>query len=82
MYIHVLHYSHESCSAALCSDPDEIDNGMVTFTGNSIGDMATYTCNSGFGLIRANTTRCIKMPDMNFAAFRPPPPFCMREYTE
>ena len=73
-------YSHESCSAALCPDPVDIDYGMVTSTGNSLGDSATYTCDPGFELIGGATTTCTQ--DINSAVFQPPPPFCRREYTE
>ena len=70
----------KSCTIALCPDPLDIDNGTVTFTGNSVGDTATYTCNSGFGLIGGATTTCTEV-DMNSAAFQPAPPSCRREYT-
>ena len=70
-----------ACSAALCPNPVDIDNGMVTFTGNSVSDTATYTCDSGFELIGSATTTCIEV-DMNSAAFQPVPPSCSREYTD
>ncbi len=68
------------CSAALCDDPGNIDNGMLTFNGTSIGDMATYTCNSGFEVIGKANTTCT-LVDMNSAEFQPAPS-CRREYTE
>ena len=52
---------------------------MVTFTGNSIGDTATYTCNSGFELIGGAVTTCTQV-SMDMAEFQPAPPFCRREY--
>ena len=70
--------SHLSCSVALCSDPAVVDNGTVTFTGNSIGDTATYSCNSGFELDGAVTTTCTAV-DENSAEFSPQPPVCRRE---
>ena len=72
---------HESYSVALCPDPVNIDNGMVTFTGNSVADTATYTCDSGFELIGGDTTTCTQV-DTNSAAFQPALPFCQHEYTE
>ena len=72
--------SHQSCSAALCPDPVGIVNGMVTFTGNSVGDTATYACDPGFELIGPATATCTAV-DANSAAFSPPPPVCRREYT-
>ena len=66
-------------SVALCPDPVDIANGLVTFSGNSIGDIATYTCNSGFELIGGATTTCTQV-DANSAAFQLAPPSCRREY--
>ncbi len=73
------HYSYESSSTAQCDDPANIDNGMVTFTGNSIGDVATYTCDLGFELIGNGTATCA-LVDMDSAEFQPAPPACRREY--
>ena len=73
--------SHESSSAALCDNPVDIDNGMVTFNGNSIGDMAAYTCDLGFELIGDANTTCT-LSDIDSAEFQPAPPSCRREYTE
>ena len=69
------------CSAALCSDPPAIVNGMRTFSGNSVGDTATYSCNIGFELIGDSTTTCTQL-DANSGAEFPavPPPECRREY--
>ena len=71
--------SNLSCSAALCPGPVDIANGMVTFTGNSVGDAATYSCNSGFELIGGVTTTCTQV-DPNSAAFSSQAPFCRRAY--
>ncbi len=70
-----------SFSAALCNDPGNIGNGMVTFNGNSVGEVATYTCDPRFELIGNSTTTCT-LVDMDSAEFQPVPPSCMREYTE
>ena len=73
-----------SCSAALCPDPRNISNGIVTFTNNSVNGTATYSCNSGFELIGEATTTCTVM-NMNSATFQPVPPSCRGEhvlYTE
>ena len=73
--------SHISSSAALCPNPPPLANAMVTFTGNSVGDTATYTCNVGFELIGDPTTICKAATDGNSAAFPAvPPPMCSREY--
>ena len=75
-----VYYLHFSCSAALCSDPPVIMNGMRTFDGNSVGDTATYSCDTGFELIGDSTTMCTQI-DANFAEFPAvPPPECRREY--
>ena len=76
----VIHGLHLSFSTALCSDPVDIDNGSVAFTGNSVGDTASYTCNSGFELIGNVITTCTQV-DANSAVFQPAPPFCRREYS-
>ena len=76
--LHNIVFTIMSCSAALCPDPAHIVNGMVTFTGNSVGDTATYTCNSGFELIGNASTTCTQV-DVNSAAFSPAAPVCRRE---
>ena len=54
---------------------------MVTLTGNSIGDTATYTCNPGFELIGDPTTTCTAAVDGNSATYPAvPPPECSREW--
>ena len=73
--------SHTSSSAALCPDPPALANAMVTFTGNSVSDTATYTCNPGFELIGDPTTTCTAASNGNSAVFPAvPPPMCSREY--
>ena len=75
-----MHSSLISCTAALCDNPPEIINGMVTFTGNSVGDTATYTCNLGFEMIGINTATCTQ-ETVNSATYPSiPPPECRREY--
>ena len=74
-----MHSSYLSCSVALCPAPVNFDNGMVTFTGASIGDTATYSCDSGFELVGVATTTCTQ-ENANSAAFLPQPPVCRREY--
>ena len=78
--VHQLNHLDESCSAALCPDPAAIDNGMVTYTGNSVGDSATYTCDPGFVMIGNETTTCTQVT-VNTASFTPEPPECRGEYT-
>ena len=78
--VHQLNHLDESFSAALCPDPAAIVNGMRTFTGNSVGDTATYTCNPGFELIGSETTTCTRVT-VNSASFTPDPPECSGEYT-
>ena len=64
-----------------CPNPVEIDNGMVTFTGNLDGDTASYTCDMGFELIGVATTTCTQV-DANSATFQPAPPSCRRKYSD
>jgi hypothetical protein len=70
----------QSCRP-LCDDPVDIGNGMVTFSDNSVGDMAIYTCDLGFELIGNATTTCA-LVDIDRAEFQPAPPFCRREHTK
>ena len=71
--------SQQFCSAALCPDPVDINNGMVTFTGTSVGDTATYSCDLHFDLVGDATTTCTQVDSKN-TAFLPAPPVCMREF--
>ena len=64
--------------AALCPDPADPVNGMVTFTGNSINDTATYSCNMGFELVGSASATCTQV-DVNTAAFSPVAPVCRRK---
>ena len=58
-----------------------LPNGMRTFTGNSVGDIATYTCNAGFELIGNPVTTCTPAAGGNSASYPAvPPPECRREY--
>ena len=52
---------------------------MVTFTGNSVGDTATYTCDLGFELIGTATLTCTQLSQF-LALFLPDVPVCEREY--
>ena len=77
----VLTNCHQSFSAALCPDLVDIVNGfVVSFTGNSVGDNATYACDPGFELIGDPTTTCTQVA-VDTAEFSPAPPVCRREYT-
>ena len=63
----------------LCPDPVDPVNGMVTFTGISVNDTVTYSCNVGFELVGSGTAMCTEV-DANSAAFSPVPPVCRRKY--
>ena len=52
---------------------------MITSTGNSVGDTATYTCNSGFELVGNANVTCMQV-DENSAAYPPVLSLCRREY--
>ena len=48
-----------SLSNAECPDLEDPVNGRVAvFIRHSVGDTATYLCNSGFELVRAQTLTC------------------------
>ena len=42
----------------MCPDLTDPANGMVVMAGNSVGNTATYSCNSGFELVGAQTVTC------------------------
>ena len=52
---------------------------MVTFTANSVGDTATYSCNMGFELVGSATVTCTQL-NVNSATFSPVPPVCRRKW--
>ena len=45
-------------TAIMCPELPAIDNGMVSWTGLSPGDIATYTCDPGFILVGVSTRNC------------------------
>ena len=65
---------------ALCPNPSNIPNGTVAFAGNSVGENATYTCDSGFELIGSETAKCVLAMDESSALFVPDAPFCSRKF--
>ena len=54
---------------------------MASDTGNSVGDTATYTCNTGFELIGQAVVTCTLATSGNSATFMPTPPVCHRKCT-
>ncbi len=60
-----------------CNDPPNLNNGSRTFTGNAIGDTATYRCNPGFTLDGTATATCTASGDRTSASFMPAPPTCV-----
>ena len=58
----------------LCPVLSDPANGMVTMTGNSVGDTATYTCDDGYELIGSMTVTC-----MDDGAWSDGPPMCRRK---
>jgi len=51
------------------------ENGMVTWTGLTLGDTATYTCDDGFELNGAETRTC-----QSDETWSDVPPTCERKY--
>ena len=70
------------CSSLIgvCLSPSSPSNGVVTSTGNSVGDTATYTCNTGFELIGQAVATCTQATDGNSASFSPTQPICLRKF--
>ena len=73
-------YRHLFFFTALCPDPVDPMNGMVTFSGNSVDDNATYSCNMSFELVGSSTAMCTQV-DANSAEFSPAPPVCRSKYS-
>ena len=65
---------------ALCSSPSSPSKGGVISAGNSVGDTATYTCNTGFELIGQAEATCTLNTDGNSASFMPAQPICRRKF--
>lgn len=61
---------------ALCASPINPLNGKVIITGNSIGDVATYACDSLLTLYGTSTATCTWI-DETKAAFVPTAPRCI-----
>ena len=59
-------------STTVCPDLPNPANGMVTISGNSDGDTATYTCDQGYELVGAETLTCQSIG----AQWSDPPPVC------
>ena len=66
----LLHFSLE----IMCPNLANPANGAVTVSGRNPGDIATYTCNSGFELVGADTLTC-----GSDGMWSPDPPVCTRE---
>ena len=47
-------------------------NGMVTISGNLVGDIATYTCDQGYQLVGAEALTCLSIG----AQWSDSPPVC------
>ena len=59
-----------------CPDLDDPANGEVMVSGMSPGDTATYTCDSGFELVGADTLTC-----GNDGQWSPAPSICRGDLT-
>ena len=60
---------------AVCPTPISPTNGQVIFTGTSIGDVATYSCNPTLELIGSTTATCSWISE-DLAAFSHARPTC------
>ena len=60
----------------MCPDLDDIPNGAVMMTGNSVDDTATYTCDMGYELVGVMTVTC-----QSNGMWDNPPPVCRRKLT-
>ena len=60
---------------ALCPDQDNPANGVVSQSGNSEGDTATFVCNDGYELVGAPVLTC-----QNDGTWDENPPVCKRRF--
>eukprot|EP00058_Branchiostoma_floridae_P027893 XP_002613384.1 hypothetical protein BRAFLDRAFT_68379 [Branchiostoma floridae] len=58
------------CELMCCGDPGSIRDGTVSFTGECYGDVANYSCNSGFALVGNASYTCSPSGDWG------PSPYC------
>ena len=56
----------------MCPDLTKPTNGIVTMTGNSVGDTATYSCETGYVVVGVETLAC-----EDDGAWSDPPPVCV-----
>ena len=74
------HANYSTCliivGDVMCPDLDDIPNGAVMMTGNSVGDTATYTCDMGFELVGVMMVTC-----QDDGMWDNPPPECTRKLT-
>ena len=49
---------HIISTEILCEELQNLTNGQVSMTGQSIGSTATYTCDSGYELVGDDTRTC------------------------
>ena len=62
-------------SEIVCPGLDDPANGEVTVNGVTPGDTATYSCNTGYNLVGAETVTC-----GDDGAWSADPPMCTREF--
>ena len=68
-------YDFSPNPTALCPDQDNPANGVVVQTGNSEGDTASYTCDSGYYLVGPPVLNC-----QADGTWDDSPPICRREF--
>ena len=68
-----------SLSSAKCTDPEDIENGDVSFTTTTLGSKASYECDDGFELKGVVTRTCVISTITGTAVWSPKPPVCERK---
>ena len=64
-----------TCVAILCPELPNPTNGEVSLTGNTVGSLASYSCDLGFGLVGFSTRICQPIGQWSGQA-----PTCQRMY--
>ena len=62
-----------------CTDPEEIENGTVSFSTRTIDSVARYECDDGFRLEGVTTRTCVRNSSTT-AVWSPEAPTCERMY--
>ncbi len=82
LYNYVNHAYHVYIAPGANCDEMELTNpmdGMVTYTNNTIGSIATYSCINGYRLVGDSTRECVVVSTSQ-NSWLGIPPVCLSKY--